>query len=184
MIRWLLFPLLALIWIAVGCAAGRVDLDQAEPVFEDRPTGNTDTEQGTALPATPFSGTDIEPVEDGSEEENEDMSLETPSNPEPAATGAPMSLAETERLLKAELATKLGVPVEQIETRETEARTWLDQALGCGDRRTVVESLPVAGYLIVLAHENQTFEYHADQAGNFKLCLDTGDVGKPLDPIK
>lgn len=109
-----------------------------------------------------------------------DHSTSTPDGNAPHETAEPISLAGIEAAVTADLASALGVSVERIQVTEAVEQTWPDQGLGCTDRKGVLEAAPVSGYRIILAYGGETYRYHADQAGNYVRCLESG---KPLGPI-
>ncbi len=100
--------------------------------------------------------------------------------PDTGATEEIVSLAETEALVKADLAAALSVPVEQIQVVEVITRTWTDPGLGCGSQKGLVQAVPVPGYQIALAYGDEIFRYHTDRQAHFVRCL---GPGKPLGPI-
>lgn len=91
-----------------------------------------------------------------------------------------MDRTTLETTVKNDLAAYLAVPPEEIRLLSMEERTWPDQGLGCRAQRGVFEPVRVPGFLVQLAHAEQTFNYHTDQAGRFIRCT---DPGKPIDPI-
>jgi hypothetical protein len=91
-----------------------------------------------------------------------------------------LSRAETEVLVKKDLAARLRVPVDDITVAAAADKTWPDDTLGCGGRKGIREPLPVEGYAITLAHKDKRVEYHTDRHGRFRRC----DGKKPLGPIR
>ena len=151
MTRALVLMMLAT-WVAVlagGCGVGDAAQD------DDRASAEQDGGAGrVSATAQPAAGTPTTPV--------------SPTGqvvPQPA-----ISLAETEALVRADLAATLGLPAEQIAVAEAIARTWPDQGLGCGKRQGVFEPSPVPGYQVTLTYGKQRFVYHADQHGRFLRC--------------
>lgn len=107
---------------------------------------------------------------------------DTPTaQPRGGSANAPLSLTETETLLRSHTATLLSVSSDQIQLVEAVARTWPDRGLGCGARRGVYEPQPTPGYMIVLSHGTTTLRYHADQYGRFIRCDETS---RPRGPIR
>ena len=159
-----------------GCAPSAAPV---EPAAESERGETVETSPARkVLEASP------EATMEGGELEDEEVSGEPAPEVEiPPADGL-ISIAAVERLVRADLADRLAVTDEQVETVEAEERTWLDDSFGCSSRRIVGDSLPVPGYQIVLAVGDETFDYRADQQGRFRLCPDQEDIGKPLGPIK
>jgi len=93
---------------------------------------------------------------------------------------AEMSQADTEKLVKADLAKRLKLPEESLKVVEVSQRTWPDQLLGCRARRGVQEPTPVPGYLFVLEAAGMRHTYHADRQGHMARC---DAPPKPLAPI-
>jgi hypothetical protein len=96
-----------------------------------------------------------------------------------AMQGKPLSRAETETLVKKDLAARLKVAVPQVEVVEVSDRTWPDEGLGCVARKGLREPVPVPGFAFTLAYAGKTFVYHTDRSGRFVRC----DLKKPIDPI-
>ena len=94
------------------------------------------------------------------------------------------SLAETEGLVRAQLAERLKIPEEGITIVSSRERTWTDADLGCAPRRGLAESAPmvVPGYEVVVRSAARTFTYHTDRSGTVRPC--GGSSRKPLDPIR
>jgi hypothetical protein len=115
------------------------------------------------------------------------ISIAFASDVPPAGAGGPampqakpLSRAETEALVKKDLASRLRVPVDDIKVADAADKTWPDDTLGCGGRKGLKEPLPVEGYTFTLAHGDTRVEYHTDRHGRFRRC----DEKKPLGPIK
>lgn len=61
-----------------------------------------------------------------------------------------------------DLATRLGVPVEDIRLVSAESRSWEDSSLGCPVEDESYLPGNVTGYVLTLAHRGQSFTYHTD----------------------
>lgn len=124
------------------------------------------------------------PTGQAGEHEDEEPGIEPGSEVEKPEEEDLVSMAEVERQVRAHLAERLDIPEEQIQTTAVEERTWLDDSFECSSRRIAGESGPIPGYRIVLSVGDETFDYRADRQGQFRLCPDEEDIGKPLGPIQ
>jgi hypothetical protein len=88
------------------------------------------------------------------------------------ASGSAMQLSREQvvALVRADLARHLAVPPEAITTGAIEERVWYDDSFGCWIRSGLPVDPPIAGYLLRLEHDAQSFSYHADQQGHFIRC--------------
>ena len=91
----------------------------------------------------------------------------TPRGDDPKAE---QSQVETEKLVKADLASRLKVAADSLTVVEAVERNWPDQRLGCAGRRGLEEPVPVPGYAFVLEASGQKHSYHADRHGRFVRC--------------
>jgi hypothetical protein len=73
-------------------------------------------------------------------------------------------------LAKAHLATRLGVPLEQIALSSVEPVQWRDAGLGCPKPGVDYLPMPKPGYRISLEVGGTTYEYHADQDNRVIQC--------------
>lgn len=89
--------------------------------------------------------------------------------------------ARAEAQVKADLCRRKDAAPDAISVVEVAERTWPDERLGCGDRRTVADAVAVAGYRIVLSLDDRRYVYHADRVGRFVSC---DRPPKPLGPIR
>ena len=92
-----------------------------------------------------------------------------PGNP-PGQT--PTSKAVSVDTLRADLAGRLGVPVENVHVVRVEEGYWPDTSLGCPEPGMAYAQVLVRGRRVVLEANNRTYEYHTDDAftGRFVLC--------------
>lgn len=70
---------------------------------------------------------------------------------------------------KMDLAEDLGVPVELVAVVRSEAVDWSDSSLGCAEQGQEYAEVSVPGYRIILAVEEEWYEFHTDQERMF-LC--------------
>lgn len=90
-----------------------------------------------------------------------------------------VSRAETEALVKQDLAHRLKVPADQLRLVSASDRTWLDVNLGCNARKGLVEPTRIPGFAFTLAYGGKQYVYHSDREGHFRRC----DAGKAVAPI-
>ncbi len=77
----------------------------------------------------------------------------------------------------ADLAGKRDLTADSIQLVGFESAIWTTIDLGCGEQTQTIEgNLEIEGYRIVLAVEDQTFEYHTDNRSSIRLCEETGTV--------
>lgn len=92
-----------------------------------------------------------------------------------------LTLADTEALVKADLAARLKVEESEVRIVESKEKTWPDANLGCGGRKGVVEPAPVEGFEVTAASGDRKFSYHTDRSGRLVRC---DPPAKPLAPIR
>jgi hypothetical protein len=90
-----------------------------------------------------------------------------------------LSRAETEVLVKKDLAQRLKVPVDQLKLVRASDRTWSDANLGCSARKGLVEPIPIQGFAFTFTYGGKQYVYHSDREGHFRRC----DAAKPIAPI-
>lgn len=91
---------------------------------------------------------------------------------EPRFPGGKEGLAaamDISRLAREDLASRLGVDIEEIALHFIEPTTWPDASLGCPEEGMMYAQVETPGYLIELMHEGRAFEYHSDMRKPF-LC--------------
>jgi CTP:molybdopterin cytidylyltransferase MocA len=91
-----------------------------------------------------------------------------------------LSRAETETLVKKDLAARLRVPVDEITVAEAADRTWPGNTLECVARKGMKEPKPVEGFALTLTHADKRFEYRSDRHGHFRRC----ETKRRVEPIK
>jgi hypothetical protein len=121
--------------------------------------------QGTETPTFPLDSQTPNPTTDPSSSEG----------------GTSMKVEEISQLVKADMASMLGIAIEEIQVLDVSARIWSDAGLECSTRKGFYEPEPVPGYQIILSHEDREYRYHTDQEGQYAFCP---DPGKPIDPIR
>jgi hypothetical protein len=94
-------------------------------------------------------------------------------------TAVSLSRAETEALVKKDLAQRLKVEANQLQLISASDRTWMDASFGCSARKGLDEPTPIQGFAFTLAYRGKDYVYHTDRKGHFRRC----DAGKPIAPI-
>ena len=61
-----------------------------------------------------------------------------------------------------DLASRLGVPENEIKLASAQERTWDDAGLGCPEPGKTYPPGKVTGWVLTLAHEKREFTYHTD----------------------
>jgi len=69
-----------------------------------------------------------------------------------------------------ELAGELGVAVDEINVVQAESMQWSDSSLGCPEPGMMYLQAITPGYRVILEHDGEQYDYHADERGNLKLC--------------
>jgi len=92
---------------------------------------------------------------------------------------APLSRAETLKLVKDDLARRLKIDVKELQVVAESDETWPDSALGCSARKPLDEPVRTPGFAFTLSYRDRSYVYHADRRGNIRRCETT----KPLTPI-
>jgi hypothetical protein len=90
-----------------------------------------------------------------------------------------VSRAETETLVKRDLAQRLKVRTDQLRLISASDRVWADANLECNARKGLLEQTPTPGFVFTLAYGGRQYVYHTDRKGHIRRC----DPGKPLAPI-
>jgi hypothetical protein len=89
-----------------------------------------------------------------------------PVLPTPADAGL-QSLIE---LTKADLASRLSIPVDEIILAEATEAEWSDSSLDCPQPGMEYLQVITPGYRIVLQANNQSYEYHTSREAYFVYC--------------
>lgn len=70
----------------------------------------------------------------------------------------------------ADLAGRLGIPVEEIEILDARAVTWRDGSVGCPEPGLAYTQAEVPGFLVVLRVDDASYRYHAGAGSSPFLC--------------
>ena len=162
--RKLWFSVFGLLSIVMaGCGALQVNT-------EDPPT---------LPPSTPNENGPLSTPSPGIPKQEDDMPKDPPL-PIPTNPGL-RALTES---AKADLAQRLSVPASQIEFKESKEAFWPDPSLGCPQPGILYAQIPTPGYIIILVHSGNEFEYHIDVHGNIHHCENPmpPGVGTPSEP--
>ena len=138
------------------------------------------TEDPSALtPSTPNENGPLSTPSPGIPKQEDDMPrdppLSIPTNP---------GLSALTESAKADLAQRLSVPASQIKVKESKETFWSDASLGCPQPGIAYAQIPTPGYLMILVHSGNEFEYHVDIHGNIHYCANPTPpaVGTPAEP--
>jgi hypothetical protein len=74
--------------------------------------------------------------------------------------------------VKADLAGRLSLPVEEITLIEFTEVEWSDSSLDCPQEGMSYLQVITPGYRILLQANNQTYEYHTNRHSHFVFCSD------------
>ena len=88
--------------------------------------------------------------------------------------------AEIMTAIFADLTASQNVDQAAISVIQAEATVWNDGALGCPQPGEVYTQAIVNGYLIVLAVDGRTYNYHAAENGYFVLCQNNLAPSPPI----
>ena len=114
---------------------------------------------------TPSSPASEEPA--SPEPETANPTSEITPTPDPAA----LQVAVRARN---DLATKLGIRVDDITISSAQAVTWPDSSLGCPQEGMAYTQVLTPGYLILLETGGKTYEYHASRDSFVIFCENPG----------
>ena len=87
------------------------------------------------------------------------------------------SLEETERLVKADVATMVRGTVADVTVAERAERRFAGADM-CSDSPAANDPAAVDGYAFTLKHAQGHFEYRTDRQGNLKRCV----IVRPINP--
>ncbi len=141
---WLLGVMVGL--ALAGCAAGPTPSQAPHPV----------PQQAGTKPALP-------PTEEAYPAPREISPAATP----PAIPAGAQASVEGAR---ADLAGRLGMPVDQVQVVQVEEVEWPDASLGCPEPGMMYAQVVTPGYRIILDAEGQEYKYHADRRGQAVYC--------------
>ncbi|HWE24044.1 MAG TPA: hypothetical protein VG496_08900 [Myxococcales bacterium] len=74
-----------------------------------------------------------------------------------------MATEQIVALARTDLAARLNIPADEIETRLVRPTVWPDASLGCPKPDMVYAQVETPGYTIELTAKGKTYRYHADQ---------------------
>lgn len=99
----------------------------------------------------------------------------TPEATAPATTTPdipiPDAAAPAVAMVLQDAADRLGVPQDEIRVIRVEHREWPDASLGCPEPGSFYAQVITPGYLIEVASDGMTLEYHTDATGSIiTLC--------------
>ncbi|HEY7641235.1 MAG TPA: hypothetical protein VH814_16020 [Steroidobacteraceae bacterium] len=92
-----------------------------------------------------------------------------------AKTDAPAQAPATDahdmlnRMAK-DLAQRLGTPLSSIAVLSIQQVVWDDSSLGCAQPGRSYLPAQTPGVRVVFAHDNQPYQYHGSDSGNFVYC--------------
>jgi hypothetical protein len=81
--------------------------------------------------------------------------------------------------LIADLAERLEISNDQITVVHSEAVEWNDGSLGCPQPGMVYLQVVTPGFRVVLAGQDQLYDYHSDTKAHFILCNPDGVIADP-----
>ncbi len=85
--------------------------------------------------------------------------MKVPATAEPAVMAA-----------RWDLASRVGVEVEEVRVKDFEAVEWRDSSLGCPEPGRMYLQVITPGYRVVLQAAGQSYEYHTNQGNRAVLC--------------
>jgi len=106
--------------------------------------------------------------------------LDTPDEPTagtPVAGEVPPYLLQA---LLADMAERLGLPVDQITVVHSQVVEWSDGSLGCPQPGMMYLQVLTPGFRVVLAAQDLLYDYHTDTKSQFILCNPDGVIADPL----
>jgi hypothetical protein len=95
------------------------------------------------------------------------------------APGVPDSQVKVEQIAIQDLASRLGVRVENVKVKSGEEVEWSDGSLGCPEKDRMYIQVITPGYLFILEVDGQEYEYHTDLQDQLILCIDGRPAGLP-----
>ena len=107
-----------------------------------------------------------------------------PPGQDPVSGTAPLTGEVPQDLLDAvfdDLVERLGASREAITVEQAGVVVWRDGSLGCPQPGMMYTMALVPGYRIILSAGEESFDYHASEAGYFVLC-EGGMAEEPLPP--
>jgi hypothetical protein len=86
--------------------------------------------------------------------------------------------------MRADLATRLGRPVDAARVMRAEQVIWPDGSLGCAQPGGIYTQATVVGYLVEFEFEGRNYRYHAALKGTPIYCDRPGPYVRSLGPDK
>lgn len=137
---------------------------EASPTPADTAAGPpTDTAQPTGNPTQAPSPT-VEPTVTTPPRDTEEPPVET------SQVDKQLTKEEMIAVVKADLASRLGISEGDIEVVSAEAVTWNDASLGCPEKGKMYAQVLTPGFQIILQAGGAEYDYHTDEYGHFVLC--------------
>ena len=97
----------------------------------------------------------------------------------PAPTPDNIALQGLIQTATADLASRLGIPADEITLAEFSEEEWSDSSLGCPQPGMSYLQVITPGYLIRLEANAQTYEYHSNRDTFFILCENSDSPSTP-----
>lgn len=91
--------------------------------------------------------------------------------PTPIPTQADPGLQSLIEKAKADLVGRLSIAANEITLLEAKSVVWPDSSLGCPEKDMVYTQVLTPGYLILLEHGGNTYEYHAGMGSTVTTCV-------------
>ncbi|MFO7682477.1 MAG: hypothetical protein R6X34_20765 [Chloroflexota bacterium] len=158
-------------------------LETAVPTTESYPANQAN--EPVPVPIDPYPGQDnsagSDPILDSAYPAEADMA-DMPSGPgdgtpqEAPQPGVPDEAAAIAQQLSEDLASRLNLDITDVTLVSSAAVEWSDSSLGCPAEGFAYLQVITPGYQIILAANDQQYDYHTDLNGNFVLC----QKGRPV----
>lgn len=143
---------LALALIAACEATPPAEPTAAPPPATAAPTALVPTSQPTPVPPTPAPPTPV------------------PATPAPSATPGSSAEEQIVAAVRADLAKRLAIPLEEVVVSSVEAADWPNTGLGCPEPRKMYLQVITPGFRIWLEAQGRRYEYHTDRGLSRVLC--------------
>jgi len=145
-ISWIILLVLAM----TSCGVN----DNQLPTEPENPSTSSDSTQTTDTP--PLTTPEVAPTTQGDTTSMPELSNPTIQNLIATATD--------------DLAKRISIPKDQIQTKEATEVVWPNSSLGCPQPGMVYAEVLTPGYLILLNANNQDYEYHAGKNSEAFYC--------------
>lgn len=87
-----------------------------------------------------------------------------------ASPGIPSNALQLVGRAKQDVATRVSVPVDQVQVVSVTRVAWPDSSLGCPKPGQMYSQIVTPGYKIVLQADGTTYEYHTDLTQRVTAC--------------